>query len=121
MAPSHKKNYKKGLRAEKIAAFFLNLKGYHIVARRFKTHSGEIDLIAKRGKTVLIVEVKARPNLALAHDAVDKTSQKRIIAASDMWLAQQNDAAYLSLRFDVIIICPWRLPLHIAHFFYADH
>ena len=112
-----KASYKKGLSAEIIAAFYLFLKGYFVIARRFKTKSGEIDLIARRGKTILIVEVKARKDLSLAHDAVDNLSYKRIMAAADIWLMQQQDAASLSLRFDVIIIRPWRLPHHIANFF----
>ncbi|WP_182418616.1 YraN family protein [Bartonella sp. HY038] len=111
-----KTTYKKGLRAENIAALYLLLKGYWIVARRFKTKSGEIDLIARRGKTILIIEVKARKDLMSGHDAVDFMSQKRIMAAADIWLAQQKDAASLSLRFDVIIIRPWRLPTHIKNF-----
>lgn len=112
--------YKKGLHAESIAAFYIFLKGYWIVARRFKTKSGEIDLIARRGKTILIIEVKARKDLMSGHEAVNLTSQRRINAAADIWLAQQKDAASLSLRFDVIIIRPWRLPTHIKNFAFFD-
>lgn len=105
------------MRAESLAAWYLRLKFYSIVARRFKTKLGEIDLIAKRGNLVAIIEVKARPTLAQAHDAVSQTAQNRIEAAADLWLARHKTQDKLTLRFDVIIIRPWRWPQHIKAFF----
>jgi len=112
--------FRRGWRAESIAAYYLRLKGYAIVARRFKTRLGEIDLIARRGHVVAIVEVKARPNLAQGHEAVSEMAQRRIEAAADLWLARQKDAEKLSLRFDLIIIRPWHWPHHIKVFFTSD-
>jgi len=112
--------FHRGLRAESLAAWYLRLKCYSIVARRFKTRLGEIDIIAKRGNLVAIVEVKARPSLAQACQAVDKNSERRIEAAADLWLARQNYGKNLNLRFDVIIIRPWRWPHHIKAFFTSD-
>jgi len=112
--------FRRGLRAETLAAFYLRLKCYSIVARRFKTKLGEIDLIARRGSLIAIIEVKARPTLRQAHEAVSTSAQKRIEAAADLWLMRQRDAEKLTLRFDVIIIRPWRWPHHIKAFFTSD-
>jgi len=112
--------FRRGLRAETLAAFYLRLKFYSIVAHRFKTKLGEIDLIARRGSLVAIIEVKARPTLMQAHEAVDRTAQRRIEAAADLWLARQPDAKNLNLRFDLITIRPWRWPQHIEAFFTSD-
>ena len=70
--------YRKGHRGEWLAAFALLLRGYRIVARRHRTKLGEIDLIARRGDLVAIVEVKARPTLIQAMDAVGHEAQRRI-------------------------------------------
>jgi len=113
--------FRRGWRAETVAAFYLRMKCYSIVAHRFKTRLGEIDLIARRGSLVAIVEVKARPSLSPAHEAVSKLSQRRIEAAADLWLARQHDHDKLTLRFDVIIIRPWHWPHHIKAFFTSDN
>lgn len=106
-----------GRRAEFLASLILMLKGYVIVERRYRTRLGEIDLIARRGNQILIVEVKARNEIASAMDAVDLNSMRRIEAAADLWLARQADYARLSLRFDLIIVRPKRLPKHYPAFF----
>lgn len=106
--------FKRGILAEHLAAIMLMLKGFRIVARRYKTKSGEIDLIARRGRLVLIVEVKARSTIAAAMEAVTPQGINRIEAAADHWLARQPDYADLSLRFDIVAVRPWRWPHHIA-------
>ncbi len=114
------KSFYRGVRAEKLAALWLRCKGFHIAERRFKTKCGEIDLIARRGNLVLIVEVKARSTLAEAMEAVSRMNEKRIEAAADIWLARQKDYALLSVRFDLIAILPWRWPQHIPAFFTSN-
>ncbi|WP_273723793.1 YraN family protein [Bartonella sp. AU18XJBT] len=114
------KSFYRGIRAEKLAAWWLRCKGFHIAERRFKTKCGEIDLIARRGNLVLIVEVKARSTLAEAMEAVSRMNEKRIESAADIWLARQKDYALLSVRFDLIAILPWRWPQHIPAFFTSD-
>ncbi|WP_028032174.1 YraN family protein [Chelativorans sp. J32] len=109
--------YRKGHRGEWIAAIALMLKGYRILARRFRTPLGEIDLIARRGDLVAIVEVKARPTLAEAMEAVSFTAQRRIDAAADLWLARQPDYARLSLRYDLVAIVPRRWPVHVKNIY----
>ena len=67
------------------------LKGFRIVARRYRTKLGEIDLIARRGDLVLIVEVKARKTLIEAMEAIARESERRIEGAADLWLTRQTD------------------------------
>ncbi|RCS24865.1 YraN family protein [Phyllobacterium salinisoli] len=113
-AARHKrKAFFRGHSAERLASFALMLKGFRILARRYRTRLGEIDLIARRGDLVLIVEVKARTTLEAAMDAVNHTSMRRIEAAADLWLARQPDRALLSLRFDLVAVLPWRWPRHV--------
>ncbi len=109
--------YRKGHRGEWLAALALMLKGYRIVARRYRTKLGEIDLIARRGDLVLIVEVKARAKLTEAMEAVSGLSERRIEAAADLWLARQPDYGKLSIRFDMVAVLPRRWPVHIENAF----
>ena len=113
------KAYRRGHRGEFLASLALIAKGYRIVARRYRTKLGEIDLIARRGDLVLIVEVKARPSLIEAMDAVAASSERRIEGAADLWLARQPDHARLSLRFDLVAVLPWRWPVHVENVFFA--
>lgn len=108
---------RRGRRGEWLAAAALMLKGFRILARRHRTRLGEIDLIARRGDLVLIVEVKARPTLEQAMDAVGFEARRRIAGAADLWLARQPDHARLSLRFDLIAILPRRWPVHVVNAF----
>ncbi|MBO0904094.1 YraN family protein [Jiella sonneratiae] len=103
----------RGERGEWLAAWALRLKGYRILARQYRTRLGEIDIIARRGDLVAIVEVKARPNLVMAMDAVGRNAQRRIEAAADLWLAKQPDFSRLSLRFDIVAVLPRRWPVHV--------
>ncbi|AMS39044.1 YraN family protein [Aminobacter sp. NyZ550] len=107
----------RGHRGEWLAALALMLKGYRIVARRYKTKLGEIDLIARRGDLVLIVEVKARRTLVEAMEAVAYGSERRIEGAADLWLARQPDYGKLSVRFDMVAVLPRRWPVHVENAF----
>ncbi|WP_065817285.1 MAG: YraN family protein [Nitratireductor rhodophyticola] len=109
--------YRLGHRGEWLAAMALRLKGYRILARRYRTKLGEIDLIARRGDVVAIVEVKARPTVEAAMDAVSYHAQIRIERAADLWLARQPDHARLSLRFDLVAVLPRRWPVHVENLF----
>ncbi len=114
---ARKNAYRKGHRGEWLAAAALLLKGYRIVARRHRTRLGEIDLIARRGHLVLIVEVKVRRNLAEAMEAIGGASERRIEAAADLWLARQPDFGQLSVRFDMVAVLPGRWPVHVPGIF----
>jgi len=116
---SRQKAYRRGHSSEWLAAAALMLKGFRIVARRYRTKLGEIDLIARRGELVLIVEVKARKTLAEAMEAIAHQSERRIEGAADLWLARQPDYARLSVRFDMVAVLPWRWPVHVENVFYG--
>lgn len=108
---------KLGKRAEWFAALALIIKGYRIVARRHKTKLGEIDLIARKGDLIALVEVKARPTPLEAVDAVTGEAKRRIANAGDLWLAKQRDFSRLSIRHDIIAVCPRKWPVHFEDAF----
>lgn len=114
-----RKAYRLGHSSEWLAAAALMCKGFRIVARRYRTKLGEIDLIARRGNLVLVVEVKARKTLIEAMDAIARESERRIEGAADLWLARQRDYAKLSIRFDMVAVLPWRWPVHVENVFYG--
>ena len=111
------KALRRGALAEYRAALSLLLKGYRIVAFRYRTKLGEIDIIARKGDLVACVEVKARRSLDDSVFAVSLPSQRRIRAASDLWLSKQPDSARLSLRYDIVSVTPWRWPVHLTDAF----
>jgi putative endonuclease len=108
---------RRGRRAERLAAWYLRLKFYRILARRYRTPLGEIDLIARRGRTIAFVEVKYRPSSAEALDAVTAKSRQRIARAAALWLAAHPGAAGLDHRFDVIVAEPRKRPRHLVGLF----
>ena len=112
-----RKAYRRGHRSEWLAALALMLKGYRIVARRYRTKLGEIDLIARRGDLVIMVEVKARPTLLEAMEAIGRESERRIEGAADLWLTRQKDYGRLSMRFDMVAVLPRRWPVHVENAF----
>jgi putative endonuclease len=108
---------KRGHRSEWLAAWALRLKGWRIVAKRFKTKTGEVDLIARKRDLVIMVEVKARASLIEAMDSVTPTAQRRIEAAGDVWLARQPDFSKLSVRYDLVAVLPRQWPVHVERLF----
>jgi len=110
-----------GLSAESRAAAFLIAKGYRIVARRWRSPVGEIDIVARRRKTLVFVEVKARERLDDAAEAVIGRQQRRIIAAAEAWLASHPDDINSDMRFDVVLVAPKSIPRHIMAAFDASN
>jgi putative endonuclease len=108
-----------GLSAESKAAALLLAKGYRILARRFKTPVGEIDIVAFRRDTLVFVEVKARDNFEAAAEAVTQRQQARIIDAARYWLAAHPDAAARPVRFDAVLVVPGKIPRHLPGAFDA--
>ncbi|MEM8812307.1 MAG: YraN family protein, partial [Pseudomonadota bacterium] len=102
--------FRLGLRAETLAAWYLRLKGYRILAHRYRTGAGEIDLIARRGDCLCFVEVKARTDVDAALRAVTARSRRRIATAARIWLSACPGHENCAWRFDIIVIQPWRLP-----------
>jgi putative endonuclease len=111
---------RRGRRAEAIAAWFLRLKGYRVLARRYRTPAGEIDLIVRKGKSVVFVEVKGRTEEGAAIEAVTPASRKRIAHAAALWVSRNPAAADLDQRFDVVLTLPGRLPRHLSAVFDSD-
>jgi putative endonuclease len=109
-----------GLSAESRAAALLIAKGYRIVARRWRSSVGEIDIVARRRKTLVFVEVKARERLEDAAEAVIGRQQRRIIAAAEAWLAAHPDDVTSDIRFDVVLVAPKSIPRHIMAAFDAS-
>lgn len=103
-----------GRKAENIAAWWLRLHGWRIVAQRAKTPRGEVDLIARRGKTLAFVEVKARAKDVDLETAIDDFRLRRVVAAAEMLVSRYGKDAQ-SIRVDVILVAPWRLPRHLVN------
>jgi putative endonuclease len=118
--PERVEAFQTGLSAESRAAALLTLKGYRIVARRFRTPVGEVDIVARRGNVLVFVEVKARQRLDDAAECLTPRQQRRIAAAASAWLAEHADDVNCDIRFDAVLVAPRRLPRHIAAAFEAE-
>lgn len=106
------KALRRGGFSEYLAALSLILRGYRILAMRYRVKSGEIDIIAKKGDLVSFVEVKARQTAEESVFAVNGLTQSRIRNASLYWLKTRPDAGRLSLSYDIVAVQPWRWPRH---------
>jgi putative endonuclease len=109
-----------GLSAESRATALLIAKGYRILARRFRTPLGEIDIIARRRDVLVFVEVKARDNFDEAAESIGKRQQNRIVGAAQMWLAAHPEDLMRDMRFDAILVIPGHLPRHLPAAFDAS-
>ncbi|MBC8242575.1 MAG: YraN family protein [Alphaproteobacteria bacterium] len=105
--------YRAGRRAEMIAAALLRLKGYRILARDYRAGVGELDIVARRGQFLAVIEVKRRHDMASALAAVTARQQRRIARAAQAFVARHLGLADLDIRFDVIVVLPHHLPKHI--------
>ena len=105
--------WRRGRRADWMAAWGLRLRGYRVLAHGFRCAAGEIDLIARRGDVVVFVEVKARADLGLAADSISQHQRARISRAAALFMAGRADLSGLDCRFDAVLVMPWRWPLHL--------
>ena len=112
--------FRRGVSAESVAAILLGAKGYRTIARRWKSPVGEIDLVVKRGRLIVFVEVKARKDLDQAAESVLVRQRRRIVAAAEAWLAAHPEHAGYDMRFDAVLVSPGRMPQHIVSAFEAD-
>ena len=103
-----------GRRAERLAAWWLRLKGWHILAMRARTPVGEVDLIARRGRVLAFIEVKARATRAGADLALDDYRLRRVVAAAEA-LAHRYARPGDDIRVDALFLTPWRLPRHLIN------
>jgi putative endonuclease len=112
-----RKAYRLGFLAEWIAAGFLLIKGYRILALRYSAHSGEIDIIAMRRDIVVFVEVKARAHREAGLMAISQEKQRRFARAVHHWVGRNPWSMNRTLRCDAIIVLPMRLPYHLEDAF----
>lgn len=105
--------YKRGLSAEALCRFALRLKFYRIIASRYKSPLGEVDIIAARGKQVALIEVKARASERAAIESISQRQQERLSRAANDFLARHPHYITHNLRFDVMLVAPKRWPVHI--------
>jgi len=103
-----------GRRAETIAAWWLRLHGWSILAMRARVRGGEVDIVARRGRIIAFVEVKARPTDFAADLALDAYRLRRVFAAAEAlferWRRPGDD-----MRVDAMLIVPGRWPRHLVN------
>ncbi len=112
---THKESaYQFGIWAEYCVILILWIKGFRIIARRYKTKVGEIDIVASKKNIVAFIEVKARKDTH-AKEVVSKTQQARICRAAMLFIAKKKKFANLNKRFDLVIVVPWSWPRYIPN------
>ena len=109
-----------GRRGEMVSALWLMAKGYRILGFRLKTPQGEIDLLARKGPVLAVVEVKLRTSRDLALEAVGATQRGRLRRAGASYAAQRPDLRHLAVRLDLMALAPGRWPCHIADAWFGD-
>ena len=117
MSRAQRKAYHDGIMAETLVAWLYRLKGYRIVARRYRSPVGEIDLVAAKGRRLAFVEVKRRRTRDVAAFAVTAKQKRRIVRAAQYWLASHPNFAGHDIAFDVVLAAPWSWPRHIDNAF----
>jgi len=105
---------RRGRSAETIACWYLRLKGWRILARRARVPGGEVDIIARRGRTLAFVEVKARLTEQAAAIALDQWTIRRVAVAAER-LATRYQRPGDDIRIDAVFVLPRRLPRHLAN------
>lgn len=106
-----------GHRAETIAVWYMRLKGYRLIANRFKSTVGEIDLIMQRGRTMVFIEVKARAKVDDSIWAVTPQQSRRIASAASLFAARQDMSGIDFQRFDIVAVPSYLWPTHIKNAF----
>ena len=120
MARDRKKAEQRGHWAEVSALMLLRLKGYRLLAQRYKSHHGEIDLIMRKGDTTAFIEVKARATTDAAIASVTRHQSKRISAAAGLWMGRDGKAASGFCRFDIVAVNAYLWPTHIPNAFSGE-
>ena len=106
MAARHnrKRSYIWGIIAEYLCAVLLIIKGYSIIALRYRNNFGEIDIIAKKAKIIIFIEVKARSDKESAIISVTKNKQERVLRTADSFIAKNIKYSHHDLRFDLMVV-----------------
>jgi putative endonuclease len=111
---------RRGRLAEWLCLWHLRLRGWHIVTRGWRCPAGEIDIVARRGKVLPVIEVKSRGEVAVAANALAPRQRRRIARATEALLLSRPDLAGLDLRFDVMLVAAKRPPRHLRDAWRTD-
>ncbi len=114
MAPARLAAERSGRRGERIAGWWLRLKGWSILGRRVRTPAGEVDLVARRGAMVAFIEVKLRKSGAALDETIDERRLARVAAAAEV-LASTYLKPGDDMRIDVMLLAPGRPPRHLEN------
>jgi len=98
--------------AEWLCLWHLRLRGWRIVAHRWRCPSGEIDILARRGGVLAVIEVKSRGEMDVAAAALPPRQRRRIARAAEAFLLSRPDLAGLDVRFDMMLVAGYRPPRH---------
>ena len=101
-----------GRRAEWLAALYMRCKGFRVVARDVRLPGGEIDLVLRRGRLLVLLEIKARAGRELLEEAIGDRQWRRIAAAAEQFCARRCGYAELDRRFDALFLARGRWPVH---------
>jgi putative endonuclease len=113
MTAERLRRYRLGRLAESLCAWHLRLRGYRVLARRFRSPVGEIDLVVRRGSIVAFIEVKARLDQDQGWLAITPRQRARVRRAAELFIARQPRLAGCAPRFDVMVVTPRHLPRHM--------
>ena len=113
-SPERQKAERRGRFAELLCRWHLRLRGWRIIASHWRCPAGEIDILARRGRVLAIIEVKLRRDLVSAAESILPRQRRRISRAASAFLMTRPDLAALTLRFDVMLVAPARPPRHLA-------
>jgi putative endonuclease len=109
-----------GRRGEVLAALWLMAKGYRILGFRLKTLHGEIDLLARKGQVLAVVEAKLRGTIEAAQEAVTHRQRERLRRAAEAFAARRRDLEGAAIRLDLMALAPRRWPCHIPDAWFGD-
>jgi putative endonuclease len=113
--PERRRAWQRGRTAETLCVWHLRLRGYRILARGYRVPVGEIDIVARRGRIVAAIEVKARDSIEAASEAIAPRQRRRVARAFEQFLASHPQHGELTLRFDVMLVAKGRLPRHVSN------
>lgn len=108
----------RGRRAERLACWWLRLKGWRLLAERVRVNGGEVDLVMRRGKTLAFIEVKQRATVHAADWALDRQRLTRVAVAARL-LAPRFRSGCNIIRIDAVLIVPGHLPRHLEHVWFG--
>jgi putative endonuclease len=118
--PKRLKARRRGRIAEHLCRWHLRLHGWRILACDWRCPAGEIDILAKRRDVLAVIEVKSRPDFATAAVALAPRQRRRIARAAEAFLLMRPELAAMAIRFDVMVVEPWRLPKHLPGAWRSD-